>query len=149
MFIDLLQTRTAINVRQKIRQRGRILQLKQSHFMPQKPDYSSIPLSVLGSGYLRRLLIARTTRSVNLISKVDWSAFISGYRGVRWHPSGSWRVNFKKSNMHHNFFVNCSCYFKVREHGFQEAKRKAAAYRATLEREWFQASHFWSKLTEL
>lgn len=38
--------------------------------------------------------------------------------GVRWHPSGSWRVQFKRRCYEHNYFVNCSCYFRVGQWGF-------------------------------
>ncbi len=154
--LNLLQTRTTINVRQRIRQRGRILQYKQTHYTPNKSSLT-IPISVLGSGYLRRLVRSNTDEAHRLIGRVDWQAFATGVpaaalpapvpvQGVRWHPSGAWRVTFKKSDMHHNFFVNCSCYFRVTQHGFVQARAKAVAYRQTLENEWTQLQHTWNKL---
>ncbi len=157
LLSSFFQFRTAINVRQRIRQRGRILQYKQSHYIPKSPD-AAIPVSVLGSGYLRRLVRSNTAEAHRLVSLVDWQAFVSGVpsrnspvtaapvQGVRWHPSGAWRVTFKKSDMYRNFFVNCSCYFRVQQHGFAEARAKAVAYRRRLEFEWSQLSSAWKKI---
>ena len=104
-----------------------------------------MPISVLGSGYLRRLIRAGSETSYDLIKQVDWKKFSCSVPGVRWHPSGAWRVTFKKGDMHHNFFVNCSCYFRVTQYGFNEAKRQAIAYRKRLGAEWFNLRSSWRK----
>lgn len=138
------QVRTTVKVRQRIRYRGRLLQLKQTHFTPKPPGYLPIPVSVLGSGYLRRVLKAGTSTSHELIKQVDWLKFTCGVKGVRWHPSGSWRVTFKKSDVYQNFFVNCSCYFRVSRFGFDQAKTLAVSYRKRLEEEWRDLRSVWA-----
>lgn len=137
------QIRTTIKVRQRMRFRGRLLQAKQAHYVPKPPGYAPLPISVLGSGYLRRLIRAGTATSAHLIQKVHWEGFSSSVRGVRWHPSGSWRVTFKKGVMFRNFFVNCSCYFRAEQYGFQRAKELAITYRRRLEVEWDQLQNAW------
>jgi len=145
----LQQMRSTVKVRQRIRYRGRLLQMKQTHYSPKPPGYMPIPISVLGSGYLRRLFNAGTQTSHDLIQQVDWSKFTCGVRGVRWHPSGSWRVTFRKADAHHNFFVNCSCYFKVQRFGFDKAKSLATTYRQRLETEWNELRRSWGAIETL
>jgi AP2 domain len=144
-MLSLCQTRFfTVSVRQRIRQRGRLLQYKQTHYTPKPNGYTPLPVGLLGNGYLRRLLKANTAKALELVSQVEWSSFQCDVSGVRFHPSGSWRVTFKRSNMHTNFFVNCSCYFRTSQHGFFEAKKLAIAYRRRLEWEWENLETFWN-----
>jgi hypothetical protein len=140
------QIRTTVKVRQRIRFRGRLLQAKQTHYSPKPPGYVPIPMSVLGSGYIRRLIRAGTQASHELIQKVSWADFSSTVRGVRWHPSGAWRVSFKKEDLYRNFFVDCNCYFKVEQYGFHRAKQLAIGYRRRLEVEWTQLQRAWKTI---
>ncbi|EKX73155.1 conserved hypothetical protein [Theileria equi strain WA] len=105
-----------------------------------------LPKSLLKSSLIRRLLNSNTIEASDLVSKIAWDSYKSDVRGVRWHPSGSWCVRFIRRNHEHNFFVNCSCYFRVEQHGFFEAKRLAIAYRKRLEQEYSELEETWEKI---
>ncbi|EER17110.1 conserved hypothetical protein [Perkinsus marinus ATCC 50983] len=103
----------------------------------------AIPKSVMASGYIRRMFRAGTNESRELIKQIEWTKYLCGVRGVRWHPSGSWRVQFKRRCYEHNYFVNCSCYFRVGQWGFDRAKEMAIGYRRRLEYEWAEVQEAW------
>ena len=125
---------------------GRLIQLQQSHYFPKPLDYAPVPKSVMGSGYIRRLLKSGTTTSRSLIPQVAWEKYICTTRGVRWHPCGAWRVQFCRRNYEQNYHVGVDCYFYARVHGFHRAKELAIAYRARLEKEWEEAEQGWATI---
>mmetsp|Transcript_27662 Transcript_27662/g.69643 ORF Transcript_27662/g.69643 Transcript_27662/m.69643 type:complete len:223 (+) Transcript_27662:98-766(+) len=133
-------------VKQRRRSRGRIIQLKQTHYEPKPDDYSPLPLSLLGSGPIRRVLKAGTVEAQQLAGAVEWDKYKCDVPGVRWHPVGGWRVQFDRRNYEHNFFVKCSCYFRVQLYGFDRAKELAIAYRRRLEAEWEEQQQIWARL---
>lgn len=143
-----IQVRGVKRVRQKRRTMGKLIQLKQSHYFPKPEEDTPIPKSVLGSGYIRRLLKAGTTSSMNLIPSVAWGKFICTTKGVRWHPCGAWRVQFSRRNLEHNYHVGVDCYFYTKLHGFHRAMELAIAYRKRLEQEWAEAEEGWRKIDE-
>ncbi|CAK0828492.1 unnamed protein product [Prorocentrum cordatum] len=101
---------------------GRIIQLKQTHYEPTPEGYSPLPLSLLANGHIRRTLKAGTQDANRLVSQVDWERYKCDVTGVRWHAVGAWRVQFDRKDYEHNFFVKCSCYFRVSIYGFDRAK---------------------------
>ncbi|KAK1444277.1 AP2 [Babesia gibsoni] len=111
-------------------------------------DKDPLPKSLLCSSVIRKLVYANTVEAEQLAKKVDWDAYKCDVKGVRWHPSGSWYVQFNRRNYEKNFFVNCHCYFSVEEHGFQEAKQKAIAYRKRLETEYEELQAAWQQIDE-
>jgi hypothetical protein len=125
---------------------GRLIQLQQSHYFPKPLDYAPVPKSVMGSGYIRRLLNSGTMTSRSLIPQVAWEKYICTTRGVRWHPCGAWRVQFCRRNYEQNYHVGVDCYFYARVHGFHRAKELAIAYRARLEKEWEEAEQGWATI---
>ena len=125
---------------------GRLIQLQQSHYFPKPEDYTPIPKSVLGSGYVRRLLKSGTESANTLIPQVSWEKYICTAKGVRWHPCGAWRVQFTRRNLEHNYHVGVDCYFYARIHGFHRAKELAIAYRKRLEEEWEEAELGWQQI---
>jgi len=131
---------------QRRRSRGRIIQLKQTHYEPKPDNYSSVPLSLMGSGHLRRVIKAGTVEAKQLAAAVDWDRYKCDVKGVRWHPVGGWRVQFDRRDYEHNFFVKCSCYFRVAIHGFDRAKELAIAYRKRLDAEWEEQQQIWARL---
>ncbi|CAE7571264.1 unnamed protein product, partial [Symbiodinium pilosum] len=58
----------------------------------------------------------------------------------------AWRVLFNKKDYEHNFFVKCSCYFRVPIYGFERAKELAIAYRRRLDAEWDEQQRIWADL---
>lgn len=133
-------------VKQRRRSRGRIIQLKQTHYEPKPEGYTPLPLSLMGSGYVRRVLKAGTVDANAMAEQVSWDRYKSDVRGVRWHQAGAWRVQFDRRNYEHNFFVKCSCYFRVQIYGFDRAKELAIAYRRRLEAEWEEQQAIFEKL---
>jgi len=133
---------------QRRRSRGRIIQLKQTHWQPKPDDYQPLPMSLLGNGPIRRLLSAGTVEANRLVGAVSWDRYKCDVKGVRWHPVGGWRVQFDRRDYEHNFFVKCSCYFRVQLYGFDRAKELAIAYRKRLEAEWEEQQQIWAKLDE-
>lgn len=106
----------------------------------------ALPKSLLSSSLIRKLVYANTIEAEQIAKKVNWDAYKCNVRGVRWHPSGSWYVQFNRRNYEKNFFVNCHCYFSVEEHGFEEAKQKAIAYRKRLEAEYDELQAAWREI---
>mmetsp|Transcript_96746 Transcript_96746/g.300854 ORF Transcript_96746/g.300854 Transcript_96746/m.300854 type:complete len:234 (-) Transcript_96746:394-1095(-) len=137
---------TVKRVTQRRRSRGRIIQLKQTHYEPKPDDYEPLPVSLLASGPIRRVLRAGTVEAKELAATVDWNKYKCDTKGVRWHPVGGWRVQFDRRDYEHNFFVKCSCYFRVSIHGFDRAKELAIGYRKRLEAEWDEQQRIWAKL---
>eukprot|EP00929_Paragymnodinium_shiwhaense_P115938 TRINITY_DN85105_c0_g1_i1.p1 TRINITY_DN85105_c0_g1~~TRINITY_DN85105_c0_g1_i1.p1 ORF type:complete len:260 (-),score=52.51 TRINITY_DN85105_c0_g1_i1:12-791(-) len=133
-------------VRQRRRSRGRLIHPKQTHYVPKPDDYEPLPLSLLSTGNIRRVLKAGTQESKELIGGVDWERYKSGCPGVRWHPVGGWRVQFNRRNYEHNFFVKCSAYFRVALYGFDHGKDLAVAYRKRLEAEWAEQERIWYRM---
>eukprot|EP00931_Biecheleriopsis_adriatica_P079629 TRINITY_DN53011_c0_g1_i1.p1 TRINITY_DN53011_c0_g1~~TRINITY_DN53011_c0_g1_i1.p1 ORF type:complete len:222 (-),score=39.80 TRINITY_DN53011_c0_g1_i1:50-682(-) len=133
-------------VRQRRRSRGRIIQLKETHFEPKPEGYQPLPLSLLASGPIRRVLSTRSVEAQRLAGAIDWERYKCDVKGVRWHASGAWRVQFDKRDYEHNFFVKCSCYFRVPVYGFDRAKELAIAYRRRMEAEWDEQQRIWAKL---
>merc|ERR1719330_793574 len=133
-------------VKQRRRSRGRIIQLKQTHYEPKADDERPLPISLLGSGHVRRLLKADTMEAKRLAGGVDWEKYKCDVKGVRWHPMGGWRGQFDRKDHEHNFFVKCSCYFRVQLYGFDRAKELAIAYRQRLEAEWEEQQQIWARM---
>lgn len=133
-------------VRQRRRSRGRIIQPKQHHYEPKPDGYRPLPLSLLGSGPIRRVLTMGTVEARRLAATVDWERYKSDVQGVRWHPVGGWRVQFDRRDYEHNFFVKCDCYFRVAIYGFDQAKQLAIGYRKRLEAEWEEQQRIWYQL---
>ncbi|CDR96289.1 hypothetical protein, conserved [Babesia bigemina] len=106
----------------------------------------ALPKSLLCNSAIRKLVYSNTVEAQKLARKVDWDAYKCNVRGVRWHPSGSWYVQFNRRNYEKNFFVNCHCYFRVDEHGFHDAKEKAIAYRKRLEAEYDELQETWHEM---
>merc|ERR1719387_2270129 len=52
---------------QRRRSRGRLIQLKETHYTPKPLDYTPVPISLLGSGPIRRLVNTRTEESHQLM----------------------------------------------------------------------------------
>eukprot|EP00386_Alphamonas_edax_P013121 GDKI01040642.1.p1 GENE.GDKI01040642.1~~GDKI01040642.1.p1 ORF type:complete len:270 (-),score=41.58 GDKI01040642.1:180-989(-) len=130
-------------VYQKRRYNMRILKPMQTKYVPKPPGYQPLPLSLMASGAVRRLVKANTQESYEMAQKIDWDRYKCDVRGVRWHPNGSWRVQFHRSNHQHNFFVKVSCYFRVALYGFEGAKQLAIGYRRRLEVEWDELTETW------
>eukprot|EP00435_Cladocopium_sp_Y103_P057688 s694_g20.t1 len=133
-------------VRQRRRSRGRILQLKETHYEPKPEGYQPLPLSLLASGPIRRVLSTRSVEAKRLAGSIDWERYKCDVKGVRWHACGGWRVLFNKKDFEHNFFVKCSCYFRVAIYGFDRSKELAIAYRKRLEAEWEEQQQIWAEL---
>eukprot|EP00916_Digyalum_oweni_P008346 GHVL01014001.1.p1 GENE.GHVL01014001.1~~GHVL01014001.1.p1 ORF type:complete len:194 (-),score=31.17 GHVL01014001.1:200-781(-) len=124
----------------------KILRPIQSPYIPKSDDYSPLPIALLGSGPIRRLIRGNAAESERLAAEVDWDKYKCNVKGVRWHPMGGWRVQFRASNHERNFIVKCSTYFRVSEYGLHEAKRLAISYRKRLEAEWEELNQCWDKL---
>ncbi|UVC54225.1 hypothetical protein MACJ_003760 [Theileria orientalis] len=107
-----------------------------------------LPKSLLKSPVIRKLIYANTAESTEIVSQINWDVYKSDVKGVRWHPSGSWLVQFVKRNYENNFFVNCYAYFSVEKYGFFEAKKLAIAYRKRLEFEYAELEETWEMLEE-
>ncbi|GFE52729.1 AP2 domain transcription factor AP2IV-1 [Babesia ovis] len=105
-----------------------------------------LPKSLLCDSAIRKLVYSNTLEAQKLAAKVQWDAYKCDVKGVRWHPSGSWYVQFNRRNYEHNFFVNCHCYFSVQKYGFFEAKQMAIAYRKRLEMEYTELQETWNKI---
>merc|ERR1712151_949570 len=122
------------------------IQPKQTHYEPKPEGYQPLPLSLLASGPLRRVLTTGTVDARRLAASVDWERYKCDVRGVRWRPVGGWRVLFHRRNYEHNFFVKVDMYFRVHLYGFDKAKELAIAYRKRLEAEWEEQLEIWYKL---
>lgn len=133
-------------VTQRRSSRGKILHLKQTHYDPKPDGYQPLPRGLLGSGYVRRLLKANTVEAHRLVGTVDWDRYKCNVRGVRWHSVGGWRVQFRRVDYEHNYFVKCSCYFRVSIYGFDRAKELAISYRQRLDAEWDDQQRIWADL---
>eukprot|EP00922_Rhytidocystis_sp_ex-Travisia-forbesii_P047987 GHVS01071507.1.p1 GENE.GHVS01071507.1~~GHVS01071507.1.p1 ORF type:complete len:222 (+),score=22.42 GHVS01071507.1:58-723(+) len=131
-------------VTQKRRHMMKILQPMQEPYKPKPADYQPIPLSVLGSGPLRRVINTNSAEAFALAKSLDWDKYKCNVRGVRWHPNGSWRVQFTRRNYEHNFHVKVNCYFRVGLYGFDGAKQLALGYRKRLEAEWDELLNTWN-----
>eukprot|EP00922_Rhytidocystis_sp_ex-Travisia-forbesii_P047992 GHVS01071513.1.p1 GENE.GHVS01071513.1~~GHVS01071513.1.p1 ORF type:complete len:218 (+),score=23.25 GHVS01071513.1:90-743(+) len=131
-------------VTQKRRHMMKILQPMQEPYKPKPADYHPIPLSVLGSGPLRRVINTNSAEAFALAKSLDWDKYKCNVRGVRWHPNGSWRVQFTRRNYEHNFHVKVNCYFRVGLYGFDGAKQLALGYRKRLEAEWDELLNTWN-----
>ncbi|CEM02754.1 unnamed protein product [Vitrella brassicaformis CCMP3155] len=138
----------AKKVVQKRRHMMKILHLRQERYEPKPDGYRPLPMSLTGSGPVRRLLVANTKESFALTDKIDWERYKCDVRGVRWHPNGAWRVQFARRNHEHNFFVKCDCYFRVGLYGFEGAKKLAIAYRKRLEAEWEEQMDQWGVIDQ-
>mmetsp|Transcript_48874 Transcript_48874/g.109900 ORF Transcript_48874/g.109900 Transcript_48874/m.109900 type:complete len:252 (+) Transcript_48874:85-840(+) len=137
---------TVKRVTQRRRSRARIVQLKQTHYEPKPDGYAPLPLSLMASGPIRRVIRAGTVEAKQLAGAVDWERYKCDVPGVRWHPVGGWRVQFDRRDYEHNFFVKCSCYFRVSIYGFDRAKELAIGYRKRLEAEWEEQQRIWAQL---
>lgn len=135
-------------VTQRRRTRGRLIQLKQTHYEPKPDGYAPLPLSLLASGAVRRVMMTNTVEAQRLAGQVDWDRYKCDVKGVRWHPVGGWRVQFDRRNYQHNFFVKCSCYFRVGQYGFEGARELAIGYRKRLEAEWEEQEQQWERLDD-
>ncbi|CAJ1360009.1 unnamed protein product [Effrenium voratum] len=62
-------------VRQRRRSRGRIIQLKETHYEPKPEGYQPLPLSLLASGPIRRVLATRTVEAKRLVGVIDWERY--------------------------------------------------------------------------
>ncbi|CAD7938501.1 unnamed protein product [Amoebophrya sp. A25] len=131
------------NVRQRRRTRGRIVQLRQTHYEPKPDTAAKLPVSILGTGIVRRLVQSPRAEAEDLLRQIDWDKYKTGVPGVRWHPVGGFRVQFRRTRKDKNFQVYCSIYFRVGLYGFDEAKRRAIAYRKRLEQEWKEQEKIW------
>lgn len=123
-----------------------IIHPMQQAYIPKPDGYVPIPLSVLGSGPIRRVITRGTQEAFELAKGIQWDKYKCTVKGVRWHPNGSWRVQFCRRNYEHNFFVNVNCYFRVGQHGFEGAKQLAISYRRRLEREWLELVRTWQMM---
>lgn len=94
------------------------------------------------------MIRSQSFEALDITRNIDWNKYKSYTVGVRWHPSGSWRVQFNRRSYEHNFFVACSCFFRVHEHGFEKAKQLAVAYRRRLEKEWEELESTWATLDD-
>jgi len=137
------------NVVQRRRYMGRILHPKQTDYVPKPPGYQPLPVSLLASSTIRRIVKTDSQEALDLAAKVDWDRYKCSVAGVRWHPNGSWRVQFRKSNVEHNFYVNCSCYFRTALYGFDAARERAIAYRDRLQAEWEELEQTWKRMDRL
>jgi len=133
-------------VTQRRRSRGRIIQLKQTHYVPKSEEQTPLPISLLSSGSIRRMIYSKKAEAAELIPKVDWDKYKCDVRGVRWHPMGGWRVQFDRRDYEHNFYVKCSMYFRVSIYGFDKAKELAINYRKRLGLEWDEQQKRWNEL---
>ena len=50
--------------------RGRIIQLKQQHYEPKPDNYEALPVSLLGTGVVRRLVYSPKQEAEELLRKV-------------------------------------------------------------------------------
>lgn len=86
-----------------------------------------LPKSLLCHRPIRRLVYSDTVEARDIAKSINWEAFKCNVKGVRcvikqfvyvhffhfrWHPTGSWMVQFTRRNYEKNFFVNCRCYFR-------------------------------------
>eukprot|EP00922_Rhytidocystis_sp_ex-Travisia-forbesii_P047990 GHVS01071511.1.p1 GENE.GHVS01071511.1~~GHVS01071511.1.p1 ORF type:complete len:178 (+),score=23.30 GHVS01071511.1:175-708(+) len=124
----------------------KILQPMQQPYQPKPEGYQPVPLSVMGSGPLRRVINTNSAEAFELAKAVQWDKYKCSVRGVRWHPNGSWRVQFTRRNYEHNFFVKANCYFRVGLYGFEGAKHLAIGYRKRLQQEWEELLSTWDVL---
>ncbi|KFH11080.1 AP2 domain transcription factor AP2IV-1 [Toxoplasma gondii MAS] len=131
---------------QKRRHQMRILHPAQTAYVPVEQRPPPIPHSLTASSTVKRLLNNNTVAAKEAAKRINWGAYISHQRGVRWHPQGAWRVQFSRRNHERNFFVRCECYFRVGTYGFQMAKDLAIRYRQRLEKEWEELQEQWTKL---
>ncbi|KEP61371.1 UNVERIFIED_CONTAM: AP2 domain transcription factor AP2IV-1 [Hammondia hammondi] len=131
---------------QKRRHQMRILHPAQTAYVPAEERPPPIPHSLTASSTVKRLLNNNTVAAKEAAKRINWDAYISNQRGVRWHPQGAWRVQFSRRNHERNFFVRCECYFRVGTYGFQMAKDLAIRYRQRLEKEWEELQEQWTKL---
>ncbi|PFH36125.1 AP2 domain transcription factor AP2IV-1 [Besnoitia besnoiti] len=131
---------------QKRRHQMRILHPSQTPYVPCEQRPPPIPHSLTASSTVKRLLNNNTIAAKEAAKRINWDAYISHQRGVRWHPQGAWRVQFSRRNHERNFFVRCECYFRVGIYGFQMAKDLAIRYRRRLEKEWEELEEQWMKL---
>jgi len=144
-----LQRAASINtkrVTQRRRSRGRIIQLKQTHYVPKSAEETPLPISLLSSGSIRRMIYSKKAEAAELIPKVEWDKYRCDVRGVRWHAMGGWRVQFDRRDYEHNFHVKCDMYFRVQRYGFDRAKELAINYRKRLELEWDEQQKRWDEL---
>eukprot|EP00392_Amoebophrya_sp_AT5.2_P006650 g6662.t1 len=93
------------NVRQRRRSRGRIVQLKQTHYEPKTDCSGKLPVSILGTGVLRRLVQSSRSEAEDLLRQIDWDKYRTGVSGVRWHSMGGFMVQFKRRRLDKNFVV--------------------------------------------
>ncbi|XP_026193307.1 uncharacterized protein LOC34623958 [Cyclospora cayetanensis] len=141
---------------QKRRHQMRIVHPKQEPFLPPPASASGdppkppqpLPLSLVNSGPVRRLLYSGSAAAAAAAAAVDWRQYLSPCRGVRWHPCGAWRVQFDRRNPQKNFFVRADLYFRVGLYGFSGAKHRAVRYRKRLEMEWEELQETWKALDE-
>lgn len=124
----------------------RILHPAQTAYVPSEQRPPPIPHSLTATSTVKRLLNNNTIAAKEAAKRINWDAYISHQRGVRWHPQGAWRVQFSRRNHERNFFVRCECYFRVGTYGFQMAKDLAIRYRQRLEKEWEELQEQWTKL---
>ena len=141
---------------QKRRHQMRIVQPKQEAYTPPPAAEGAprgsppqpLPLSLVNSGPVRRLLYSGSSAAAVAAAAVDWRQYVSPCRGVRWHPCGAWRVQFDRRNKERNFFVRADLYFRVGLYGFHGAKAKAIKYRKRLEQEWLELQDTWRTLDQ-
>lgn len=133
---------------QKRRHQMRILHPLQAPYIhcEGRPRPCPIPHSLTVTGTIKRLLNSNSIAAKEAASRINWEAYISHKKGVRWHPQGAWRVQFSRRNYERNFFVRCECYFKVSDYGFETAKELAVWYRERLEKEWEELQQQWNRL---
>merc|ERR1711920_653651 len=55
-------------------------------------------------------------------------------------------MGFDRRDYEHNFFVKCSCFFRVNIYGFERAKELAIGYRKRLDAEWEEQLAIWARL---
>lgn len=140
---------------QKRRHQMRILQPKQDPYKYQGTEYSGdgrgtgpgpLPLSLVNSGPVKKLIYSGSAASIAAARAIDWDQYRSPCVGVRWHPSGAWRVQFDRRCVARNFFVSADLYFRVGLYGFAGAKQRAVQYRRRLEAEWKELQQTWHNL---
>mmetsp|Transcript_50962 Transcript_50962/g.100167 ORF Transcript_50962/g.100167 Transcript_50962/m.100167 type:complete len:231 (-) Transcript_50962:121-813(-) len=136
----------ATRIFQKRRYQMRIVQNLQTDYMPKPPGYRPIPLSVLQSRPLKKLVESKSAEAKELAARVDWEKYKCDVRGVRWHPSGAWHVQFQRDVDEKIFHVRCNALFKVSLYGFEGAKQQAIAYRKRLEAEWEELQERWAEM---
>lgn len=140
-------------VTQKRRYMLKLIHPEEKHTSKEWQDGSfntkdALPKSLLCNSVIRKLVYSNTVEAEELAKRINWDAYKCDVKGVRWHPSGSWYVQFNRRNYEKNFFVNCHCYFSVEEHGFEEAKKKAISYRKRLEAEYEELQEAWQQMDQ-